>query len=79
MVHSGPLEMLDARRPPTVCKVGWVRAGVQRVEEGQGNMGEGQQPAVLIVTVEVAEEDVDQLNRWYEEDTAQRSSPYPGT
>ncbi|MGA7419573.1 MAG: hypothetical protein WB765_15260 [Acidimicrobiales bacterium] len=41
-------------------------------------MGEGQQPAVLIVTVEVAEEDVDELNRWYEEEHRPEKLSLPG-
>lgn len=41
-------------------------------------MGEGERPAVLIVTVEVAEEDVDELNRWYEEEHRPEKLSLPG-
>jgi hypothetical protein len=35
-------------------------------------------PAVLVVTVEVAEEDVDELNRWYEEEHRFEKLALPG-
>jgi hypothetical protein len=35
-------------------------------------------PAVLVVTVEVAEEDVDELNRWYEEEHRPEKMSLPG-
>jgi hypothetical protein len=35
-------------------------------------------PAVLVVTVEVAEEDVDELNRWYEEEHRPEKLSLPG-
>ncbi|HEY1466202.1 MAG TPA: hypothetical protein VGF11_04040 [Acidimicrobiales bacterium] len=41
-------------------------------------MGEGQRPAVLIVTVQVADEDVDELNRWYEEEHRPEKLSIPG-
>jgi hypothetical protein len=41
-------------------------------------MGPGERPAVLIVTVEVAEEDVDELNRWYEEEHRPEKLSLPG-
>lgn len=41
-------------------------------------MGQGEQPAVLIVTVEVADEDVDELNRWYEEEHRPEKLSLPG-
>jgi hypothetical protein len=41
-------------------------------------MGESERPAVLIVTVEVAEEDVDELNRWYEEEHRPEKLSLPG-
>ena len=49
---------------PAVLENGLVKGPL---EEGE-QMGEAERPAVLIVTVEVAEEDVEELNRWYEEE-----------
>ena len=41
-------------------------------------MTHARQPAVLVVTVEVAEEDVDELNRWYEEEHRPEKLSLPG-
>jgi hypothetical protein len=41
-------------------------------------MGEVAPPALLIVTVEVAEEDVEELNRWYEEEHRPEKLSLPG-
>ena len=36
------------------------------------------QPAILVVTVEVDEDDVDELNRWYEEEHRPEKLSLPG-
>ena len=36
------------------------------------------QPSVLLVTVEVAEDDVDELNRWYDEEHGPEKMSLPG-
>jgi hypothetical protein len=41
-------------------------------------MTHARRPAVLVVTVEVAEEDVDELNRWYEEEHRPEKLSLPG-
>jgi hypothetical protein len=41
-------------------------------------MTHARRPAVLVVTVEVAEDDVDELNRWYEEEHRPEKLSQPG-
>ena len=46
--------------------------------ECEAGLTDARRPAVLVVTVEVAEEDVDELNRWYEEEHRPEKLSLPG-